>query len=91
MNTLGCFLFFLLGVVLAIGLSLLNIVRILFGMPPKTHWSAWNMGQHQHRPNNNDTTNQKPNSNRSQTKNAATKPKVFDDGEGEYVDFEEIK
>lgn len=89
MHAVGCLLFFILGVVLAIGLSLLNILRTLFGIPPKTHWTTWNMGQ-QGRAGSNSTTGQQRKADPSETKNAATKHKIFDDGEGEYVDFEEV-
>lgn len=91
MYPLGCLLA-ILGIVLALGLSLLNIVRTLLGFPPKARWFTGGSEQRQQRQNHTSgQSRQSADSRRKKSQKATGKPKVFDDNEGEYVDYEEVK
>lgn len=82
MSTIFGLFFFIIIVVLLIGLSLVSsILRLLFGSGNKTG-----------RTNNTNHNQMKDNPfYNEQTPQANNRKKIFDDDEGEYVDFEEVE
>lgn len=90
-SPLGCLLSFFIAILVFIGVFLLTIIgkvkRIMNSFSPR------------HKAGNNSSTQQQTDSqneqNYSQHANSSKKSsphhKIFDDDEGEYVDFEEIK
>ena len=87
MHILGCFTLLLFLVVILLMLApvvLLNLVRSLFGAKQKTasnKWGGKNQDFQQQQKQTPSTSQRKP-------KNGK---KIFEQGEGEYVEFEEIK
>ncbi len=81
MSAIFGFFFFFLFIILMIGLSLLGAVfRLFTGFRYRS--------KHTRESKNNESAYSY---NNSSTSSSGTKKKVFDDDEGEYVDFEEIK
>jgi len=81
MSIIGSILFFILFVffiVVGIGFYVLNSVFRLFGI-----------GKFSHKNQKDNTSSQNPDD--ESTQNMASKKKIFDKDEGEYVDFEEEK
>lgn len=84
MSTILGLFFFVIIIVLLVGLSLVSsILRLLFGFGRKT-----NRTNNSH--NTNEQTKESTSYNEQKTQTGNRK-KIFDDDEGEYVDFEEIK
>ena len=78
---LGFILLFILFIVL-IGLALIsNVLRFIFGLGKRTPKRSY--GQESHQANHTHTS--------TTSSSAPQKKKIFDDNEGEYVEFEEVK
>lgn len=85
------FIFFFVLIILIVGLVLLSkIVRAVFGFGRKMTGNTTTTGSQQHTAYSEDT-NQGNNASQFTRKSKERRKKVFDDDEGEYVDFEEIK
>lgn len=67
-----------------------NILRALFGFTRAPKGARAGRRQTQSRQAGTGTSGNRTD-NRQQTQNASSKNKVFDDNEGEYVDYEEVK
>ena len=86
MHILGCFTLLLFLVVVLLMLApviLLNIVRRLFGVNKKNPFDNRSRTQQE--------TAQQQNYASSSQRKQKRKGKIFNSGEGEYVDFEEVK
>lgn len=90
MSTIFGFFFFIILIVLIIGFSLLSgILRLIFGFgrKPESH--------NRQQQGSNTYTNQSRQEGKSYRQETSSKAqnrkKIFDDDEGEYVDFEEVK
>ena len=69
---------------LVMGASIIgSILRALFGVKPTNGFNSNTQAGEQPR--------QRPDTHRTRQETTSDKKKVFDDDEGEYVDFEEIK
>ena len=78
---LGFILLFILFIVL-IGLALIsNVLRFIFGLGKRTPKRSY--GQESRQANHTHTS--------TTSASAPQKKKIFDDNEGEYVEFEEVK
>ena len=78
---LGFILLFILFIVL-IGLALIsNVLRFIFGLGKRTPQRSY--GQESRQANHTHTS--------TTSASAPQKKKIFDDNEGEYVEFEEVK
>lgn len=89
MGGFGCLFVFVLMFVITIIVAVMNILRALLGFIPGTKENKHKKtqtGRTTYSQSGTRTENQQQSSNTTQKKS-----KVFEDGEGEYVDFEEIK
>ena len=89
MHAIGCLLLFLLVLVMTIVVVIWNTLQALFG-GKKSMNSYWKMFRHAY---NSTQESQSPQQGetKSTSKEEPDKHKVFADGEGEYVDYEEVK
>jgi hypothetical protein len=89
MHAIGCLLLFLFVIVMTIVAVIWNTLQALFGGKKSVN-SYWKMFRHVY--NGTKDTQSSRQEEKSQERNEGSeKKKVFVDGEGEYVDYEEVK
>ncbi len=89
MTGFGCLFVFLLMVVITIIVAVMNILRALLGFIPGSKINKQKKAQSGRTTYTQSGTRTESQQQSSNTANKKTK--VFEDSEGEYVDFEEIK
>ena len=89
MSTILGLFFFIIIIVLVIGLSLIRgVLRLIFGFGLRT--TSQNSQQNRTYQDSY-RRNEKESYNNDSSSQAHNRKKIFDDDEGEYVDFEEVK
>lgn len=90
MQALGCFFVFFVALIFAFIAAVSNIVRALFGFTRGTQSTGADNRTQSGRTRTN-TTGARTENRGASSHTASSKTKIFDDNEGEYVDYEEIK
>jgi hypothetical protein len=89
MHTIGCLLTFIIALFIAVLVAVRQIISRFFGIFRK-------MDPHQQQNDNpfggqNNSSNTQNREQKQQQQHSGGKQKLFDDNEGEYIDFEEIR
>lgn len=85
MQTLGCLTTFFFAVIIAVLVAVLNIFRALFAI--KNRFKRNDSSQ---RSSSEERRGQAQENNAGTKRSNGHRQKIFEDGEGEYVDFEEL-
>ena len=97
------FLLFIFVLIVLIGFTILgNILRVLFGFGRRgTHYqdhtytdqrqNTYSRTESRHEENYTEDSSSSSSSSQKRPKPSGSKKKIFDDDEGEYVDYEEVK
>lgn len=90
---MGCLIaipIILLGILLFFSTAILRILALLFGFSRK-RMEQPNAGQYQQQRNQTDEDDEEYEEYRQRSRSSYPRRKIFDEDEGEYVDYEEIK
>lgn len=87
MQALGCLTTLIFGIVIAVIIAIINILRTVFSIKKKFSGSSSTKQSSSYGGFGRNTNEQTQNESKNQSNGHH---KVFEDGEGDYVDFEEL-